>query len=162
MSWKNYWFAIGVVGNVTKYIRCLAVYLLQHKVTQMLQNVSSEQRWEQTKYTGEWFQEIVCKTNIKSTTSSAKIAKRAKTWKLVHNVKSVTSSTFECKFVLRIGFIVKAFCSMSRVSLMHIINMTRCFGTKNNRNHLVGLPASSATMGVGRIFSGGGALGKFS
>jgi len=26
---------------------------------------------------------------------------------LVHNVKSVTTSTFECKFVLRIRFIVK-------------------------------------------------------
>ena len=29
------------------------------------------------KYIGEWFQENVCKTNIKSTTSSAKIAKQS-------------------------------------------------------------------------------------
>jgi len=33
--------------------------------------------------------------------------------------KSVTTSTFECKFVLRIGFIVKAWCSMSSVDLIH-------------------------------------------
>jgi len=28
------------------------------------------------------------------------------------------------------------------------INMTRCFGTKNSRNHLVGLLTSSATYGI--------------
>jgi len=33
-------------------------------------------------------------------------AKCAKTWKLVHNVKSRATSTFECKFVLCIEFIV--------------------------------------------------------
>jgi len=33
--------------------------------------------------------------------------KYAKTWKFVHNVRSMKTSTFECKFVLRIGFIVK-------------------------------------------------------
>jgi len=43
----------------------------------MFRNVSSEERGEHTKYTGEWFQENVCKTNIKSTTSSAKIAKQS-------------------------------------------------------------------------------------
>jgi len=43
----------------------------------MLQNVSSEEREEQTKYIGECFQENFCKTNIKSTTSSAKIAKKS-------------------------------------------------------------------------------------
>jgi len=42
-----------------------------------------------------------------------------KTWKLVHNVKSMTTSTFESKFVLRIGFIVKAYCSMSSVGWIH-------------------------------------------
>ena len=47
-------------------------------------------------------------------------AKCAKTWKLVQNVKSVTSSTFESKFVLRIGFIVKAYSSMSSISLIHL------------------------------------------
>jgi len=30
----------------------------------------------------------------------------------VHNVKSMATSTFECEFVLHIGFIVKAYCSM--------------------------------------------------
>jgi len=35
-------------------------------------------------------------------------AKCAKTWKLVQNIKSVTTSTFESKFVPRIGFNVKA------------------------------------------------------
>ena len=86
----------------------------------MFRNVSSEERGEQTKYIGEWFQENVCKTNIKSTASSAKTANKVrKTWKLVHNVKSVTTSTFEWKFVLHIGFIVKAYCSMSSVGLIH-------------------------------------------
>jgi len=47
------------------------------QVTQMLQNVSSEKSGEQTKYIGEWFQEYVCNTIIKSTTSSAKIAKQS-------------------------------------------------------------------------------------
>jgi len=46
-------------------------------------------------------------------------AKCAKTWKLVHNVKSMTTSTFECKSVLRIGFIVEAYCSMFSVGLIH-------------------------------------------
>jgi len=31
----------------------------------------------------------------------------------------MATSTFECKFVLRIGFIVKAYCSMSNVGLIH-------------------------------------------
>jgi len=30
----------------------------------------------------------------------------------------MTTSTFECNFVLRIGFIVKAYCSMSRVGMI--------------------------------------------
>jgi len=46
-------------------------------------------------------------------------AKCAKTRKLVHNVESMTTSIFECKFVLRIGFIVKACWSMSSVGLIH-------------------------------------------
>jgi len=37
----------------------------------------SEERGEQRKYIGEWYQENVCKTNIKSRTSSAKIAKQS-------------------------------------------------------------------------------------
>jgi len=43
----------------------------------MFRNVSSEERGEQTKYIGERFKENVCRTNIKSTTSSAKIAKQS-------------------------------------------------------------------------------------
>jgi len=43
----------------------------------MFRYVSSEESGEQTKYIGERFQENVCKTNIKSTTSSAKIAKQS-------------------------------------------------------------------------------------
>jgi len=43
----------------------------------MFWNVSSEERVEQTKYISEWFQENVCKTNIKSTTSSPKITKKS-------------------------------------------------------------------------------------
>jgi len=31
----------------------------------------------------------------------------------------MTTSTFECKFVLRIEFIVKAYCSMCSVGLVH-------------------------------------------
>jgi len=33
--------------------------------------------------------------------------------------RSVTTSTFKSKFVLRIGFIVKAWCSMSTIGLIH-------------------------------------------
>jgi len=76
----------------------------------MLRNVSSEERGEQTKYIGECLQENVCTTNIKSTTSSAKIAEQSaqklESW--CTTLKSVTTSTFESKFVLRIGFIEKA------------------------------------------------------
>jgi len=57
------------------YVRCLAIYLLQHKVTPLLQNVSSEERSKQN--ICELFQENVCKINIKSTTSFAKIAKQS-------------------------------------------------------------------------------------
>jgi len=46
-------------------------------------------------------------------------SKVRKTWNLVHNVKSMTTSTFECKFVLHIEFIVKAYCSMSSVGSIH-------------------------------------------
>jgi len=45
--------------------------------------------------------------------------KCAKNRKLVHNVESTTTSTFECNFVLGIGFIVKAYCSLSSVGLVH-------------------------------------------
>jgi len=31
----------------------------------------------------------------------------------------MTTSTFECKFVLHIGFILKAYCSMFSVGLIH-------------------------------------------
>jgi len=37
----------------------------------------------------------------------SKAQKFAKTCKLMHNVRSMTTSTFEYKFVLRIGFIVR-------------------------------------------------------
>jgi len=61
----------------------------------MFRNISSEESGEQTKHTGEWFQENVCKTNIKSTTSLAHTAKQSaqkleswcttlKAWKLQH------------------------------------------------------------------------------
>jgi len=53
VSRENYSFAIGVPRNVTNYVRYLAVYLLQNKVTQMLRNVSTEERGDQTKYIGE-------------------------------------------------------------------------------------------------------------
>jgi len=56
-----------------------------------------------------------------------------------YNVKSMATSTFECKFVLRIGFNVKAYFSMSSVGLIHYT--TRSFGTKNYRNHQVCLQA---------------------
>jgi len=52
VSKENYWFAVGALGNVANCDRRL-VYLLQHKVMQMLQNVSSEERVVQTKYIGE-------------------------------------------------------------------------------------------------------------
>ena len=74
-------------------------------------------------------------------------AKCAKTLKLVHNVRSMKTSTFECKFVLRIGVIVKATAGCSVLVLFIIINITRCFGTTNNRNNLAGLLTRNATLG---------------
>jgi len=63
-------------------------------------NADASKRFERRKrgakkYIGEWFQENVCKTNIKSTTSSTKIAKQSaqklgslcttlEAWKLQH------------------------------------------------------------------------------
>jgi len=43
----------------------------------MFRNILSEKRREQIKYIGELLQENVWKTNIKSATSSAKIAKQS-------------------------------------------------------------------------------------
>jgi len=51
VSRENYCF--GVLGNISNYVRCLAVFLLQHKVTRVFRNVSSEERVEQTEYIGE-------------------------------------------------------------------------------------------------------------
>jgi len=86
------------------------------------------------KYIGEWFQEYVCKTNIKSTTSSAKIAKQSaqklESW--CTTLKAWKVLTFESKFVLRIGFIVKVTAGCSVLVWYIIINITRSFGTKNN------------------------------
>jgi len=79
-------------------------------------------------------------------------ARWAKTWKLVHNVRSMKTSTIECKFVLRIGFIVKVSAGCSVLVWYIIINITRCFGTKK-RNHLAGLLASSVTLGIQRRFA---------
>jgi len=50
--------------------------------------------------------------------------KCAKTRKLVHNVKSMTTSTIECKFVLRIGFIVKVTARCAVLVWYAVINMT--------------------------------------
>jgi len=80
-------------------------------------------------------------------------AKCAKTWKLVHNVRSMKTSTFECKFVLRIGFNLKVTAGCSVLVWYIIINITRCFGTKHNRNHLAGLLTSSVNLGIQRSFA---------
>jgi len=66
-------------------------------------------------------------------------AKCAKTWKLVQNIKSVKTVTFESKFAQRIGFIVKAWCSMSSVGLIHYNKHDEMFRYKNDRHHLVGV-----------------------
>jgi len=82
----------------TKWRRCFEMFQVK-KVAKKWpvrdRNGWSEERGEQTKYIGEWFQENVSKTNIKSTTSSAKIAKQSaqkleswcttfKAWQLQH------------------------------------------------------------------------------
>jgi len=69
----------------------------------MLQNVSSEEKEEKTKYIG--LQDKYQKYNFIGEDCKAKCAK---TLKLVQNVKSVTASTIESKFVLLIGCIVTA------------------------------------------------------
>jgi len=65
----------------------------------------------------------------------------------------MTTSTFECKFVLRIGFIVKAYCSMSSVGLVHYNEHDEIFRYKNNSNYLVGLFTSSVTLEIQRSFA---------
>jgi len=80
-------------------------------------------------------------------------AKCAKTWKLVHNVRSMKTSAFECKIVLRIRFIVNVTAGCEVLVWYIIINITRCFGTKNNRNHLAGLLTSSVTLGIQKSFA---------
>jgi len=77
----------------------------------------------------------------------------AKTSKFVHSVKSMTTSKFECKFVLRIRFIANAYCSMSSVGLIHYNWHDEMFRYKSNRHHLVGLLTSSATLGIQRSFA---------
>jgi len=121
----------------------------------MLQNVSSEERGEQTKHIGEWFQESVCKTNIKSPTSSAKIAKQSaqkleswcttlKPWQVLHlNVNLFWALDSLQRLDARCPVLV----------WYTITDMARCFGTKNNRHHLVGLLTSSATLGIERSFA---------
>ena len=122
MSRQNDWFATGETGSVTNYVRYLAVYILQHKVTQMLPDVSSEEIGEQTRFIGgELFKEIVCKTNIKITTSSAKTSKQSalkleswcktlKAWQLQH----LKANLFWFYWIHR-----KVWCAMSSVSLTH-------------------------------------------
>ena len=146
---ENYWFAIGVPGNVRNYVRCLAVYLLQHKVAQMLRNVLSKKRGAKKIYSwvflGKCLQDKYQRYNF---IGEDRKANCAKTWKLVQNVKSVTTSTFESKFVPRIGFIVKAWCSMSSVGSIHYNKYDEMFRYKNDRHHFVGLFTSSATLGI--------------
>ena len=71
----------------------------------------------------------------------------------MHNVRSMKTSTFECKFVLRIGLIVKVTAGCLVLVGYIIIKITRCFGTKNNRNHSAGLFTSSVTLGMQRSFA---------
>jgi len=74
----------------------------------MLQNVSSEERGEQKNLLVSDFRKIFAIQISKVQLHRRKLqAKCAKTWKLVHNVRSMKTSTFGCKFVLGIGFIVK-------------------------------------------------------
>jgi len=106
----------------------------------------SEERREQTKYIGEWFQENVCKTNITSPISSAKIAKQSeqkpkswcttlKAWQLQHlNVNLFCAFDSLLRLTARCPVLV----------WYTVINM-RLFGEKNNRNHSVGFLTSSVT-----------------
>jgi len=43
----------------------------------------------------------------------------------MNNVRSMITSIFECKFVLRIGSIVKGYCWMFSVSLIHYATSLR-------------------------------------
>jgi len=74
----------------------------------MLQNVSSEERREQKNILVSDFKKMFARQISKVQLHRRKLqSKVRKTWKLVHNVRNMKTSTFECKFVLRIGFIVK-------------------------------------------------------
>ena len=139
------------LGNVTNYVRCLEVHLLQHKVTQMLWNVSSGEIGEETIYwwaiSGKCLRDKYQKYTFIGKDYKAKCTK---TSKLMQNVKSVTTSTFKSKFVLRIGFTVKTWCSMSNVSLINYNKHDEMFRYENDRHNLVGLLTSSETLGIQR------------
>jgi len=110
----------------------------------------NEERGEHTKYIGEWFQDNVCKTNVTSPTSSAKIAKQSaqklgswcttsKTWQLQHlNVNLFCALDSLLRLTARCPVLVRC----------NITNMTRLFGSKNNCNRLPGFLTSSATFGI--------------
>jgi len=104
VSGGNYWFAIGVLGNVTNYVRYPAVYLLQH----WRKRGANKIYW--WVISGKCLQDKYQKYNFIGEDCKAKCTK---IWKWVQHVKSVTTSTFESTFVLPIGFIAKAWCSIS-------------------------------------------------
>jgi len=74
----------------------------------MLQNVSSEERGSKQNILVSDFRKMFARLISNVRLQRRKLqSKVRKNWKLVHNVRSMKTSTFECKFVLRIGLIVK-------------------------------------------------------
>ena len=155
MSRENYWFAIGVPWNVTINVQCLAIYLLQHKVTQI---ASKRFKWRKRGankvhwwvFSGKCFQDKYQKYNFIGEDCKAKCAK---TWKLVLNIKAWQLQHLTVHFFPSIGFIVRGWCSMSRVGLIHCNKHDEMFRLKNDRHHFVGLLASNVTLGKQRSFA---------
>ena len=153
VSRENYWFSIGVLGNVTNYVRCLAVY---HLVTKSNAGASKCFKWRKRGankiywwvISRKCLQDKYQKYNFIGEDCKAKCAKRKswcttlKAWQLQHlkvNLFCVLDS--------------KAWCSMSSVGLIHYNKHDEMFRYQNERHHFAGLLTSSATLGIQRSFA---------
>ena len=93
----------------------LAVFLLQQSNSDVSKCFKWRKRGANKIYwwviSGKWLQDKYQKYNFIGENCKAKCTK---TWKLVRNVKSMTTSTFQCKFVLRI-------------SIFNLVEFEECF-----------------------------------
>ena len=100
--------------------KVVSLYLLQHNWKRRCFKMFQVKRGANKRYwwviSGKCLQDKYQKYNFIGEDCKGKCWK---TWTLVQNVKSMTTSTLKCKFVLRVEFIVKAWCSISSDGLIH-------------------------------------------